>query len=86
MSFTPWKRRFSPAAWLRRRHRAAVVCDMDSDLVDQLVGTSRLRGLLRGALDVVVRRTLGASDLILAVCPHLADRAQSSLARPRARA
>ena len=49
-----------PAVWLRRRHRAAVVCDMDSDLVDQLVGTSRLRGLLRGALDATVRRALGA--------------------------
>jgi glycosyltransferase involved in cell wall biosynthesis len=66
-----------PAAWLRWRHRAAVVCDMDSDLVDQLVGGSRLRGLLRGALDATVRRTLGACRLVLAVCPHLAERALS---------
>ena len=66
-----------PAAWLRRRHRAAVVCDMDSDLVDQLVGTSRLRGLLRGVLDATVRRALGACRLVLAVCPHLADRARA---------
>jgi len=66
-----------PAVWLHKRHRAAVVCDMDSDLVDQLVGTSRLRGLLRGALDATVRRTLGGCRLVLAVCPHLADRART---------
>ena len=64
-----------PAAWLRRRHRAAVVCDMDSDMVDQLIGTSPLRGLLRRPLEAIVRRTLGACDLVLAVCPSLADRA-----------
>ena len=62
-----------PAAWLRRRHRAAVVCDMDSDLVDQLVGTSRLRGLFRRPLEAIVRRTLNACDLVLAVCPSLAN-------------
>ena len=66
-----------PAAWLRRRHRAAVVCDMDSDLVDQIVGSSRLRGLLRGALYATVRRALGGCRLVLAVCPHLADRARA---------
>jgi glycosyltransferase involved in cell wall biosynthesis len=66
-----------PAAWLRRRHRAAVICDMDSDLVDQLVGNSRLRGLLRGTFDTTLRRALGACRLVLAVCPHLADRARA---------
>jgi len=66
-----------PAAWLHWRHRAAVVCDMDSDLVDQLVGDSRLRGLLRGALDATVSRALGACRLVLAVCPHLAERARA---------
>jgi len=66
-----------PAAWLRRRHRAAVVCDMDSDMVDQLVGTSRLRGLFRRPLEAVVRRTLGACDLVLAVCPSLADKSKA---------
>jgi glycosyltransferase involved in cell wall biosynthesis len=66
-----------PAAWLRGRHRAAVVCDMDSDMVDQLVGTSRLRGLFRGALDATMRRTLGACRLVLAVCPSLAARASA---------
>jgi len=64
-----------PAAWLRRRHQAAVVCDMDSDMVDQLVGTSRLRRLFRRPLAAIVRRTLRACDLVLAVCPSLADRA-----------
>jgi len=65
-----------PAVWLRRRHRAAVVCDMDSDMVDQLVGTSALRGLFRRPLEVIVRRTLGACALVLAVCPSLADKAR----------
>jgi glycosyltransferase involved in cell wall biosynthesis len=65
------------AVWLRRRHRAPVVCDMDSDMVDQLVGTSRVRGALRGTLDAVMRRMLGACSLVLAVCPHLADRARA---------
>lgn len=65
-----------PAVWLRRRHRAAVVCDMDSDMVDQLVGTSKLRGLFRRPLEAIVRRTLGACDLVLAVCPSLADKAR----------
>lgn len=65
-----------PAAWLRRRHRAAVVCDMDSDMVDQLVGRSKLRGLFRQPLEAIVRRTLGACDLVLAVCPSLARRAE----------
>jgi glycosyltransferase involved in cell wall biosynthesis len=63
-----------PAVWLRRRHRAAVVCDMDSDMVDQLVGTSKLRGLFRRPLEAIVRRTLGACDLVLAVCPSLAHK------------
>jgi glycosyltransferase involved in cell wall biosynthesis len=66
-----------PAAWLRRRHRAAVVCDMDSDLVDQLVGSSKARGAFRGSLDAMMRRALGACDLVLAVCPHLAGRARA---------
>ncbi|MHB8834145.1 MAG: glycosyltransferase [Candidatus Methylomirabilia bacterium] len=65
-----------PAAWLRRRHRAAVVCDMDSDMVDQLVGASKLRGRFRRPLEAIVRRTLGACDLVLAVCPSLADKAR----------
>lgn len=65
-----------PAVWLRRRHRAAVVCDMDSDMVDQLVGASKLRGLFRQPLELIVRRALGACDLVLAVCPSLADKAR----------
>jgi glycosyltransferase involved in cell wall biosynthesis len=64
-----------PAVWLHRRHRAAVVCDMDSDMIDQLVGTSRLRGLFRRPLEAIVRRTLGACDLVLGVCPSIAERA-----------
>ena len=64
-----------PAAWLRRRHRAAVVCDMDSDMVDQLVGASRLRGLFRRPLEAIVRGTLRGCDLVLAVCPSLAAKA-----------
>ena len=64
-----------PAAWLRRRHRASIVCDMDSDMVDQLVGTSKLRGLFRRPLETIVRRTLRACDLVLAVCPSLAESA-----------
>jgi glycosyltransferase involved in cell wall biosynthesis len=66
-----------PAAWLRARHQAAVVCDMDSDMVDQIVGTSPLRGLLRRPLYAIVRRTLGACRLVLAVCPSLADKARA---------
>jgi len=66
-----------PATWLRRRHRAPVVCDMDSDMVDQLIGTSRVRRALRGTLDAAMRRTLRACRLVLAVCPHLADRARA---------
>ncbi|HEY6000168.1 MAG TPA: glycosyltransferase family 4 protein, partial [bacterium] len=66
-----------PAAWLRRRHGAAVVCDMDSDMVDQICGRSRLRRPLRPALDAIVRRTLGACDLVLAVCPSLAEKARA---------
>ena len=66
-----------PAAWLRGRHGAAIVCDMDSDMVDQIVGTSRLRGRFRRPLDAIVRHALGACRLVLAVCPSLADKAQA---------
>jgi glycosyltransferase involved in cell wall biosynthesis len=48
---------------------------MDSDMVDQLVGVSKLRGLFRRPLETIVRHTLGACDLVLAVCPNLAARA-----------
>jgi len=66
-----------PAAWLRRRHGAAVVCDMDSDMVDQLAGRSRLRRRFRPLLYAIMRRTLRACDLVLAVCPSLADKARA---------
>jgi glycosyltransferase involved in cell wall biosynthesis len=46
-------------------------------MVDQIVGTSRLRGLLRRPLYAIVRRTLGACRLVLAVCPSLADKARA---------
>jgi glycosyltransferase involved in cell wall biosynthesis len=44
-------------------------------MVDQLVGTSALRARLRRPLEAIVRRTLGACDLVLAVCPSLAAKA-----------
>jgi glycosyltransferase involved in cell wall biosynthesis len=66
-----------PAVWLRRRHGAAVVCDMDSDMVEQLVGRSPLRRRFRRQLDALVRHALRGSDLVLAVCPALANKASA---------
>lgn len=66
-----------PAAWWRRRHGAAVVYDMDSDMVGQLVDHSPRWRRFRRQLDALVGRTLRSCNLVLAVCPNLADKARS---------
>ena len=63
-----------PALLLRRRHRAAVVYDMDSSLADQLADLGRLPRLLRPLFDRLERTALVRPDAVAAVCEALAAR------------
>lgn len=74
-----------PAALFARRHRAALVYDMDSDLVDQLLGKHGFLRPLRGALEALERRALRRADLTLAVCERLAVKARALAPEARVR-
>jgi len=74
-----------PAALFARRHRAALVYDMDSDLTDQLLGTHAFLRPLRGLFVALERWALRRADLTLAVCERLAAKARALAPEARVR-
>jgi glycosyltransferase involved in cell wall biosynthesis len=61
-----------PALLLRRRHRAAVIYDMDSSLADQMAGTHRVFRTLLPITKRIERWAIRSVDLVAPVCPDLA--------------
>ena len=66
-----------PAVLFARRHRAALVYDMDSDLTDQLLAKRSLLRPLRGMFTALERWAVRRADLTLAVCERLAAKTRA---------
>jgi len=61
------------ALLLRWRHKAKVVYDMDSSLVDQLADGHAAFRLLRPVLTRIERWAMRSADVVAPMCQHLAD-------------